>query len=98
MAGILFASLITILGCLALACMVFTIFHLSDRRKAKPTTYQVKIHFAHGIKIKLVLNPEQYEQLEAFLLQADGFWQIGDEADSIKVYREFICLVEVKRK
>lgn len=69
-------------------------------RKSQPRVlnYHVKVKFVGGNKTKLVLNAEQYEQLQAFLNQADGHFEIGDEQNSVKFCREHICAVEVKKK
>lgn len=67
-------------------------------RKTEESYYHIKIKFAHNLKTKLVLNAEQYEQFKAFLNQSDGHFEIGDENDHVKLYREFICAVEVKKK
>lgn len=66
-------------------------------KKTSGTEYKVVIHFATS-KIKLTLNPEQFEQLNAILNLKEGMFQIGDELDQITVYREAICWVQVKQK
>lgn len=68
-------------------------------RKKKPLSgeYKVIIHFETS-KIKLTLNPEQFEHLNAVLNEKEGMFQIGDELDKITIYREAICWVKVKQK
>ncbi|MCM2531910.1 hypothetical protein NDK43_05300 [Neobacillus pocheonensis] len=53
----------------------------------------MKVKFAHGIKTKLLLNATQYEQLQDFLNRVDALFEIGDELNNVKLYREFICAV-----
>lgn len=67
-------------------------------KKTEDSYYRIKVKFAHGIVSKLVLNAEQYEQFQAFLNLADGHFEIGDDLNHMKLYREFICAVEVKKK
>lgn len=64
-----------------------------SRRKRAESLYHVKVKFAHGIKTKLLLNATQYEQLQDFLNRVDALFEIGDELNNVKLYREFICAV-----
>lgn len=67
-----------------------------DKQPLK-SVYKVVIHFETS-KIKLTLNPKQFEQLQATLNLKEGMYQIGDELDQITIYREAICWVQVKQK
>lgn len=72
------------------------------RQKAKQRNrelfYHVTVKFVGGNKTKLILNAEQYEQLKNVLNQKDGFFEIGDDLDNVKLYREHVCAVEMKKK
>jgi hypothetical protein len=79
--------------------IVAIVFLLSQTKtKHKELFHHVTVKFVGGNKTKLVLNAEQYEQLQATLNQKDGFFEIGDDLDNIKLYREHVCAVEVKKK
>jgi len=56
--------------------------------------YVVTIKFAHGIIEKLILDAKQYNKFTTFLTQPSGFFIAGD----VMVNREFICVVEMKKK
>lgn len=68
------------------------------KRKNRELFYRVSVKFVGGNKTKLVLNQEQYDRLKTVLDQKDGYYEIGDDLDNVKIYREHICAVEVKKK
>lgn len=74
------------------------IFLFIQKSKRKEAYHHVTVKFVGGNKTKLILNAEQYEQLQATLNQKDGFFEIGDDLDNVKFYREHVCAVEVKKK
>lgn len=92
--SIVYELLIAAIGVTAVNYFMF----FYPKRKHRETLYHVKVKFAHGIITKLVLNAEQYEQLQATLNTSDGYFEIGDDKDNVKLYREFICAVEVKKR
>lgn len=74
------------------------IFYFWQKNKHKELHHHVTIKFVGGSKTKLVLNDSQYEQLQAVLNQKEGLFEIGDDLDNVKIYREHVCAVEVKKK
>lgn len=83
---------------LLLIAFALNLFIYLDKRRVKEMHYHVNIKFIGGNNTKLVLNDEQYEQLKTILNQKDGFFEIGDDLDNVKIYREHVCAVEVKKK
>lgn len=75
-----------------------SIYFILRKSRQRNTAYHVTVKFVGGNKTKLVLNNEQYEQLQAVLNQKDGMFEIGDDLDNVKIYREHVCAVEVKKK
>lgn len=87
-----------ILIILLVLALILNITNFILKRKIRDVYHHIHIKFVGGNKTKLILNDEQYEQLQAFLNQADGHFEIGDDQDNVKIYREHICSVEVKKK
>jgi hypothetical protein len=91
--------LLNVLIAIITILVIFIVILLDyPKRKNRELFYHVIVKFVGGNKTKLVLNAEQYEQLQATLNQKDGFYEIGDDLDNIKFYREHVCAVEVKKK
>jgi cbb3-type cytochrome oxidase subunit 3 len=66
--------------------------------KGRRPVYHVKIQFAHGIKVRLTLNEQQYEQFRAWASSADGYFEIDDERQNVKLYRNYLCSVEARKR
>jgi hypothetical protein len=91
--------LINILFAIIVLLVIFIVVVIDyPKRKNRELFYHVIVKFVGGNKTKLVLNAEQYEQLQATLNQKDGFFEIGDDLDNVKFYREHVCAVEMKKK
>lgn len=86
-----------LLATIGVTAVNYLLFHF-PKRKQKETFHHVTVKFVGGTITKLVLNDEQHEQLQAFLNQVDGHFEICDDLDNVKLYREHICAVEVKKK
>lgn len=84
-----------VLVCMFLVLATFVLY--IDKRK-KALAYHVKVKFAHGIKVKLVLNDSQWEQFKAWLNQVDGKFEIGDDSQLVVLDRGFLVSVEMQRK
>jgi hypothetical protein len=83
---------------IALLLLGGNLYFYMQKSKRKEAYHYVTLKFVGGNKTKLILNAEQYEQLLATLNQKDGFFEIGDDQDNVKIYREHVCAVEVKKK
>ena len=92
--------LITILILLVISIFSFgcALYLALQKTRRTEAHYHVKIKFAHGIKTKFILNQEQYDRLKTVLDQKDGLYDIGDDMDYVRIYREHVCAVEVKKK
>lgn len=69
------------------------------KKHEKITQYKVKIKFASGIKTKLVLNEEQYQQFDTWLKdEYERAYEITDGKHKVAIKRHYIACVEVEKK
>lgn len=73
-------------------------FLLLQVNRERVLRYHVKVKFAHGISIKLVLNDEQYQQFKQWLERPEGLFDIGTDDNFVSLNRQNVCCVEVKKR
>jgi hypothetical protein len=72
-------------------------YYIFFSKKKKDKRYYVKVRMSNG-KHKLVLNDGQYEQFKAWVLNAEGLYEITDDNNYMALNRTHMASVEVRKR